>query len=218
MAKERLRSVGIPTPAWRVQDSGVLDAERVIIKPVREDASIDIDAASVLRHPGHEALDRLLERRAGATGRALFAEAYIEGREFNLAMVGERESPILLPAAEILFFGYEARRQPRVVGYAAKWLPNSYEYVHTTRQHAFEPVDDALLAELSRLARECWRHLSLGGYARIDYRVDTRGQVWVLEVNPNPCLSPDAGLAGAAAAHGWSYRELIARVLAAASF
>jgi D-alanine-D-alanine ligase len=218
VAKERLRSVGIPTPAWYAQGRGPkdLEAERVIIKPIREDASIDIDHASVVGHPGHEALERLLESRSGAAGRPLFAEAYIEGREFNLALVGERESPILLPPAEILFLGYEERHQPKVVGYAAKWLPDSYEYAHTVRRYAFDPVDHALLAELSNLAQECWCHFGLGGYARIDYRVDTRGQVWVLEVNPNPCLSPDAGLAGAAAAYGWSYRELIARILAAA--
>ena len=54
------------------------------------------------------------------------------------------------------------------------------------------------------------------GYGRIDVRMDERGRVWVIDVNPNPDLSPSAGLARQASAAGWSYGDLIARIVDAA--
>ena len=73
--------------------------------------------------------------------------------------------------------------------------------------------DRDLLAGLSAIARRCWRVLEMSGYARVDFRVDTSGKPLVLEVNPNPCVSPDAGLVAAASRAGWSYSDLVCRIL-----
>ena len=66
----------------------------------------------------------------------------------------------------------------------------------TTRRDASSSraTDRGLLAELSRLAADCWNQFGLRGYARVDFRVDRQGRPWILEVNSNPCLSLDAGL------------------------
>jgi D-alanine-D-alanine ligase len=218
LAKERMAAAGIPTPAW-LSEAGhgpSIASERVIIKPVGEDASVDIDRASVLDHPGAATLKVLLAERR-TRSRAAFAEAYVDGREFNLALVGPRNSPELLPPAEILFVGFAERGLDKVVDYTAKWRPGSYEYQNTVRSYVVSAADRGLVSELVRLAVNCWNEFGLSGYARVDFRVDPGGRPWVLEVNPNPCLSRDAGLASAAERNGWSYEELVRRILDASS-
>jgi len=217
VAKERMAARGIPTPPWLSETGGPgIASPQVIVKPVGEDASVDIDGTSVLDNPGPRALRALLTERR-ACSRPAFAEAYVDGREFNLALVGPRDSPELLPPAEILFVGYAERGLAKVVDYAAKWRPESYEYQNTVRSFAVSAADRALVDELARLAVRCWQEFGLSGYARVDCRVDSDGRPWVLEVNPNPCLGPDAGLAAAARQNGWSYEELVRRIVDAAS-
>ena len=70
-----------------------------------------------------------------------------------------------------------------------------------------------MVDRLAELARTSWEQLDMDGYARADFRVDPYGTPWVLEVNPNPCISADAGLAAAAERAGWSYTELVRRIL-----
>ena len=75
--------------------------------------------------------------------------------------------------------------------------------------------DRELVNRLQEASRRSWALFDLRGYARVDFRVDAGGTPWVLEVNANPCLSPDAGFAAAAERAGISYDRVIARILAA---
>lgn len=122
---------------------------------------------------------------------------------------------MVLPVAEIRFVDYPPDK-PRLVGYAAKWQVDSFEYLHTPRSFEANRTEPELMARLREVAIRCWRCLGLSGYARVDFRVDTAGRVWVLEVNTNPCLSADAGFAAALDAAGHGYDWGIARILAAA--
>ena len=70
-----------------------------------------------------------MREREAAVGRAYFAEEFIEGREFNLSVLGE--PPQVLPPAEIDFSTFPAGK-PRIVGHVAKWDEASFEY-HNTR-------------------------------------------------------------------------------------
>ena len=100
-----------------------------------------------------------------------------------------------------------------MVGFRAKWQEDSEEYRNTPRRFEFVPGDTPLLAELENLARRCWHLFHLAGYARVDFRVDPDGRPFVLEVNTNPCLSPDAGFAAALDRAGISYNHGIRRIL-----
>ena len=113
----------------------------------------------------------VLRRRAPDLGGACFAEVYIEGREFNLALLAGPDGPEVLPPAEIVFEGYGPDRL-RIVGYRAKWDEASYEYHHTPRRFDFPAADAPLLDRLRRTARDCWRLFGLRGWARVDFRVD----------------------------------------------
>ncbi len=215
IAKHLMRDLGIPTPAWLEWPGDVrrspLPPGPWIVKPVAEDASVGVDAESVVEESGLAAA-RL--RSLAARGGAWFAEHFIDGREFNLSVVGREREPRVLAPAEIEFVDFPAG-QPRIVDYAAKWDSDSFAYRNTRRRFDFPAADHALLEQLSRLAEQCWHGFGLRGYARIDLRVDAQGRPWVLEVNANPCLAPDAGLAAAAARAGIDYPRLIAGLLPA---
>ena len=98
----------------------------------------------------------------------------------------------------------------------AKWVEDSFAYRHTLRRTAFTATDRPLLDRLDHIARLCWHHFRLTGYARVDFRIDQTGRPWVLEVNANPCLSPDAGFAAALAQATIPFAEAMSRIMTAA--
>jgi D-alanine-D-alanine ligase len=217
LAKSLMESAGLPTPAWvasrAARGLGLIrrpreNPSRWIVKSVWEHASVGLDAESVLETASSHLLETLLEERAPRLGGACFAETFIDGREFNLSLLEGPDGPRILPPAEIIFQGYEAG-QVRIVDYQAKWDPDSYAYNHTPRRFDFEPADEGLLEALRSLALECWHLFGLGGYARVDFRVDRRNRPWILEINANPCLSADAGFAAAVHQAGLSLTEAV---------
>jgi D-alanine-D-alanine ligase len=154
----------------------------------------------------------MLPQRAALLGGICFAERFVEGREFNLALLSGPNGPQVLPPAEILFRDF-APGTPRMVGYRAKWDPDSRAYQNTPRRFA-EPAEDGPLHKaLRETALRCWDLFFLRGYARVDFRVDGCGRPWVLEVNANPCLSPDAGFAAALEQAGMAFVEAVERVV-----
>lgn len=209
--KLKLAHAGLPTPDWSEDGAGLDPDAHVIVKAVWEHGSLGLDEASVMR--GAEAGQAIAERNL-RWKTAHFAEAFIEGREFNLALLEVPTGVEVLPMAEIVFEGFD-RGAPEIVGYDAKWAPDSPAYRGTPRRFGVEREGPALAAKLSELARACWALFGLTGYARVDFRVDRDSQAWLLEVNVNPCLSPDAGFAAAAQEAGISYRDMIGRIVQA---
>jgi len=216
LSKERMLAAGLPVPAWVSED--IPDARHPapdtpcsesradwIVKSVWEHASIGLGDASILRDVPASAV-------AARIPVGSFAERFIDGREFNLAVLAGPDGPEVLPPAEIVFEDFPVGK-PRIVGYQAKWDEASFEYAHTVRRFADPAADGPLLAELKRLALRCWKVFSLGGYARVDFRVDADGKPWILEVNSNPCLSPDSGFAAALEKAGIAYADALERIV-----
>lgn len=183
-----------------------------IVKPALEDASIGIDSDSVF-FDRSDLLAALPGKCRQFPGQPLLVERYIEGREFNIALLARTDEVQVLGPVEMLFADFP-EGMPRIVGYRAKWDPSAFEFHHTVRRFEFPDTDRALLDRLREVARQCWRCFNLRGYARVDVRVDEKGQPWVLEINGNPCLSPDAGFLAAAGHDGISSAQVIARILA----
>lgn len=217
LSKERLAACGLPTPAWYApsqpapQNSSLHPGQTVILKSVWEHASLGIDDASIVDTWSFPELDALAAARCRQLGGECFFEAFIPGREFNLGILDGPGGPELLPAAEIIFENFGDR--PRIVGYRAKWIADAFEYASTPRRFVFAAEDQPLVGRLGELALECWRIFGLKGYARVDFRVDRHGAPWILEVNANPCLSPDAGFAAALGQAGIGYADAIARIV-----
>jgi D-alanine-D-alanine ligase len=221
LAKARLADAGLPTPWWsggpRARSPAPFRPGRHIVKSVWEHASLGLGDDAVLEVSTEAALDRAIAARGPALGGRAFGEAFVEGRELNVGLLARADGrPEVLPVAEILFEDFPAEK-PRIVGYASKWLEDSFEYHHTPRRLAFGPGDAPLLDRVRALALACWERFDLEGYARVDFRVDAAGAPWILEVNANPCLAPDAGFAVMVEAAGESYAGAVARVVAAAT-
>lgn len=220
LAKERMQQAGLPTPAWAgpwpaagTERRPGVRAHKWIIKSVWEHASIGLDGGSVLTTDSAAALAAEMRKRCDALGGVCFAEEFIDGREFNLSLLAGADGPEVLPPAEIVFSDYTPD-MVRIVDYQAKWDEESFHYHHTPRTFDFGPADADLLQELTEIARRCWQAFGLAGYARVDFRVDAAGHPFILEINTNPCLSPDAGFAAALARSGISFAEAMARIVA----
>ncbi len=214
LSKRLFREAGIPTPDWS-EPPGWEDLDmnaRYIVKSTDEDASLGLDDASVVT--GNFVRTRA-EACTARYGGHWFAEAYVDGREFNVAVLEEKSRPRVLPMAEMTFQEWPTGR-PRIVGYIAKWDDASFESTRTVRAFGVEEREPALAHALRDLSERAWSLFNLRGTARVDFRVDETGQPLVLEVNPNPGIAPDAGFAAAAARAGLSYADLIERVVMAA--
>ncbi len=226
MAKERMVAAGLPTPPWAgpcPQDlppplslqhnrQYATSRQRWIIKSLWEHASMGLEADNIIEGTCGRFLEQEMKARTHRLGGACFAEAFIDGREFNLSVLAGPEGPRVLPPAEIIFEGFDPD-QPRIVGYRAKWDADSTEFHQTPRTFEFKPDDCSLMAQLENLALQCWQLFGLRGYARVDFRIDDRGQPWILEINANPCLSPDAGFAAAVARSGLDYTQAVDWIL-----
>ncbi len=216
ISKRIMKAAGIPTPEWQPiewDDSGP-DIFPFIVKSASDHASIGIDDESIINDK--PAWRRWKENRKYEKKRKLFAERYIHGREFNLSLLQHADgSVIVLPPAEISFASFPEGK-PHIVGYAAKWESFSFEYDNTPRIFSKDPADVPLHEKLSEISLKCWDLFSLSGYGRVDFRVDRNGRIYVLEVNANPCLSPDAGFAAACTEKGIDYDRMVEEIISAA--
>ncbi len=181
-----------------------------IVKAVEAHASLYLDDASVLRGTEAGAVAGRLRRDEEKYGIRFFAERFVEGREFNLSVIERGDGGAeVFPVAEIPFTDLPEGRE-RIVGYAAKWDGNSEEYKGTPR--AFVTGEEELTGALRRQALSVWEAFGFSGYCRVDFRLDERGRLFVLEANANPCLHPDSGFAAAASRGGLAYDALIMRL------
>jgi len=208
--KSLLVSKGIPTAAYQVCDyraSEVCVPLPAIVKPVSEDASLGIDGGAVVTTPAQ--LRKRVRHIVDMYQEPALVEEFIDGREFNIALWGNGR-PECLPLAEIDFSGF-ADPLMRIVSYAAKWEPERDEY-HLTPVTCPAKVAPRLGERIRRVAIAAYEAVGCRGYARVDMRVRDE-QPNVLEVNPNPDISPDAGFPRAALAAGYAYPDMVERIV-----
>jgi D-alanine-D-alanine ligase len=215
-AKALLGAAGVPVPRGIIVDANNPVPQDLalrfplIVKPAYDDASGGIDSGSVVHdRPGLENRVAQLLRENRSTA---LVEEYIDGREIHCAILGEKP----LPLYEMEFKGGlddHGRELPRIITYRAKWDPYSRDH------HAVEgkcPVDDLepeIVANIEAVAMQAYRALGCRDYARVDMRLDTKtGDVFVLEVNPNPDLADSCAFAASARASGRTYDQLICEI------
>lgn len=208
--KNILRSFGIITPKSRIlRNTGSIRTLKgmkypVILKLLNEDASIGISELSVVNND--KELQKHLAFLHDTYKQDVLAEEYIEGRELNVAILGER----VLPVSEIKFDGLP-ETFPKIVTYEGKWMAESIYYRYT-KPDCPAKLDKSTEERIRKTAKEAFTAMNCRDYARVDMRLDTDGTPFVIEVNPNPDISQDSGFVRAAAAAGISYPELLTTI------
>lgn len=213
LAKKIFAFHGIKTPYFATSYRGKLDHSHdisfpLIVKPTSEDGSIGIDASSVV-----ESVKELMEKihyiHEEFDSPALIEE-YIEGREIYAAVLGN-ENPEVLPMVE-LDLSKLPKGTPKIAGKDVKWDKETEAY-KVTKSAPAEDLEESTVKRLSDTALSAYNALKLRDYGRIDMRLTKKGEVFVIEANPNPWLASTAEFAMAAKKAGRTYTQLIAEIV-----
>ena len=191
--KHRMNAV-LAAHGVAVPRTGVFPA---IVKPAQEDGSAGIDRDSICED------DAAVQRaRARWPGPAMVQE-FVDGREFAVSLWG-RDTPDHVSIGETLF-----RNELRLITYAAKWQPESVDFVDSPLDYRIE-MDSALRERVVTAARGAWLASGARGYLRVDIRCNVQGVPLVLDVNPNAELGPGVGICRAVQEAGWTWECLYA--------
>jgi D-alanine-D-alanine ligase len=180
----------------------------VIVKPAYEDASVGIENESIVFNTN--ALRKRLEFVFSQFNQPALIEEFIEGREFNVSVMGDLK-PKVLPISEIDF-----SRMPdhlhNIVSYQAKWDPHHESY-HKTIPICPAEISKSLEDKLKHTAIAAFKIMDTKDYTRVDMRVTSEEEIYVLEVNPNPDLTEGAGFMRSAHAAGLSYSQALKKIV-----
>jgi len=182
------------------------------VKPVSEESSDGISQASLVRVE-EEAIERARFIHQKFNCDALIEE-YVEGRELYLSVLGNNRLTVFPPRE--IFFGQVPEDAPKFATFHAKWN-DAYRKKWGIKNASAGPLPDGVQENLTKLARRIYRLLKIRGFGRIDVRLTSTGEVFVIEANPNPSLAQDEDFARAAAESGMGYDVLIQQILDAAS-
>ncbi len=202
-AKAILRSCGLPTaPAQlMIKADQPLDLKfPLIVKPNSEDASLGIYPDSVVHDD--ESFRKQVRRVLESYRQPALVEPYLDGREFNVSVM-EDGAVVPLPVSEI-DFSLMPKDMPKICGYEAKWFEDHPLY-QKTPPICPAPIEDDLRRKLQTVAVDAFVTMGCRDYARVDFRMDGKGRIFILEVNPNPDISLNAGYARALKAAGIEY-------------
>jgi D-alanine-D-alanine ligase len=205
-----LRTAGINNPKAFLpsQHHLLVPGNKYIVKPVWEDGSLGINEESVFTYNNNGAAEKL--KMLDDTH--WFIEDFVDGREFNLSVLAGNNGPEVMPPAEIVFKNYTGGK-PKIVDFKAKWEMESFEYVNTLREFPNKDLNPVLREKLMSTALKCWHIFGLKGYARVDMRTDANENPFVIEINANPCISPDGGFVAATKEGGLEFNLVLQRII-----
>ena len=214
IAKKMFAFYGIQSPYFATAYRGTLDhshdiAFPLIVKPTSEDGSIGIDAAAVVNSV-KELMERLSYIQTEFDSPALIEE-YIEGREIYAAILGNYEGAHALPLVE-LDLSKLPKGMPKIASQEVKFDKDAEAY-KLTKSAIAEDLDEETTAKLTETALKAYRAVKLRDYGRIDMRLSTKGEVYVIEANPNPWLSGVQEFAMAAKKSGLTYAQMIGEIV-----
>lgn len=206
-----LKAAGIPTPDFQLLNPQILYMFHLdypcIVKPRGEDASHGISEESVVS--SFASLEKQVRAISDAYGSGALVEEFIGGREFNATILGNFQCA-MLPVSEIVYS--LPSEMPRILTFAAKWEPDSL-FFQGARAICPAKIEAEEQERIHETALAAFRLLGGQGYARVDLRMDKEGHLNVIELNPNPDISSDAGTAHQAEAAGITYTQFIDKIV-----
>ncbi len=207
LSRALFASAGVPHPAGRVlrRSNGFREAleclygcfERwgeLIVKPSGGGSTVGVSRVRV-----RDEIEPALEEAWRFDAKAV-VEQFIAGTELTVTVMEEAGQPFVLPAVQILpasgFYSYDS-----------KYTPGATEYL------APAPLGNDERVAIEKAALCAHRSLGCRGYSRVDFRVDSRGFPFVLEVNTAPGMTGTSLVPKAAGALGWTFAELLDRIV-----
>ena len=203
---EALERSGVPVPyTRRVSCGSELGTIPIpaIVKPDREDGSVGIDATSVVREL--DAARARVDALVAELGQPAVVQEYVDGREISVSFLGYPEPRALSPGE--IAFDSSIEGSPPILTYAAKWYPESVDYVATRPVPA--AVEPTSARRIVAVARRAFEALGLRDYGRVDMRVDDHGSPRVIDVNPNCDLGHEGAFMRAARRSGLDRAETL---------
>jgi D-alanine-D-alanine ligase len=211
--KDILNSQGILTPRYKIFDRGFKPMKGnvfpIIVKPLHEDGSLGISRESVVYDD--EALNKQVQYIIERYHQPAIVEEYIEGRELNVGLLETNGNVSVLPISEIDYSEFP-EGIPKICGYEAKWITESVEY-QKSKPICPAPLEWVMQKSVEHLAVRVFNLFECRDYARVDMRIDRDGKIYILEVNPNPDISPQSGMTRALKVRGMTYEEFVGRLL-----
>jgi len=180
----------------------------ILIKPMREEASLGISQASFV-----ESDDQFRERVQFIHEKFdndAIAEEYIHGRELYVSILGNHRLQVL-PIRELVFREVPPD-EPKIATYKAKW-DEAYRVRWGLQNQFAEGLEPALVRQIEIACRRIYHLLTIDGYARLDLRLNAANELYFIEANPNPILAPDEDFAQSALRAGFTYPQLIERIV-----
>ena len=206
-----LKSERIDTPDFQLLNPETILTFQLgypcIVKPRSEDASHGLSDRSVAYD--FASLKEQVANISNFYGGQALVEEFINGREFNLTVLGNSKCTAL-PVSEIDYSLPTA--MPRILTFAAKWEPDSL-YFQGTKVICPAKIEAENRERITGTALEAFRLLGCRGYARVDIRLDEKGRLHVIEVNSNPDISPGSGAVCQAEAAGMTYTQFIDKIV-----
>jgi D-alanine-D-alanine ligase len=211
--KDILQSQGILTPRYKMFDRGVGPVKGnifpIIVKPLHEDGSLGISKESVVFD--NEALSRQIQYVIEKYHQPALVEEFIDGRELNAGLLESNGKVGVLPISEIDYSEFP-EGVPKICGYEAKWMADSIEY-QKSKPICPAPLEWVVKKRVEHIAVKAFKLFGCRDYARVDIRIDRNGKIYVLEVNPNPDISPESGMTRAIKVQGMTYEDFIGALL-----
>jgi D-alanine-D-alanine ligase len=180
-----------------------------IVKPLHEDGSLGISRESVVYDD--KALIKQIRYVIDQYQQPALVEEFVEGRELNVGLMETNGTLGTLPISEIDYSEFP-EGIPRICGYEAKWVTESPEY-QKSKPICPAPLEGMVKKRVEHVAIRVFKLFGCRDYARVDLRIDRDGKIYVLEVNPNPDISPQSGMARALNVQGVTYSGFVGNLL-----
>jgi D-alanine-D-alanine ligase len=208
LSKKELIRLNIPTPEYYEIDKlhKLNKKKKYIIKPIWEEGSLELDENCIFNGSDKGYIKGI----SGKNKNYYFVEEFIDGREFNVSIIGTDNGPKVLPIAEMTFNFPEDK--PKIMGYKSKWDENSFEYLNTERTFNISN-DNNIKGKIKKICKKCWNEIGFRGYVRIDFRLDSKNNPYVIDLNLNPCISGSGGFYAACKKSGFTYTTMIDQII-----
>ncbi|MDD4003879.1 MAG: ATP-grasp domain-containing protein [Elusimicrobiaceae bacterium] len=213
--KERLALHGVKVPAGVLAKSPE-DVENAglrlpaFIKPCYEDASVGIGKDSLVST--REELLATVRNRLAAFPSGVIAEEFIPGVEYTVGLIGT--PPYEVIGISSLQYNPAAGNELRFLHYESKWDTESESFRMLMPQ--VRPLPPEIKAELEDIAIRAGKAVGCNGYFRVDVR-ERNGEYYVLDINPNPDINSDSGFIKQARKSGYTYGQVLTKIIAAAT-